>query len=136
MNSRVKNLIFWVVVGLFMILLFNLFTFQGQSPDEDVKFSEFVAKVEQGEVREVTIRGNHLNGVFKDGRLFKTYTVEYPDLVKLLRDNRVTIVAKPPPVGSRTRSPDTSSSALISARPRTARRSAGRMHLAGCRRGS
>jgi len=29
MNSRVKNLIFWVVVGLFMILLFNLFTFQG-----------------------------------------------------------------------------------------------------------
>ena len=96
MNSRVKNLIFWVVVGLFMILLFNLFTFQGQSPDEDVKFSEFVAKVEQGEVREVTIRGNHLNGVFKDGRLFKTYTVEYPDLVKLLRDNRVTIVAKPP----------------------------------------
>jgi cell division protease FtsH len=96
MNSRVKNLIFWVVVGLFMILLFNLFTFQGQSPDEEVKFSEFVAKVEQGEVREVTIRGNHLNGVFKDGRLFKTYTVEYPDLVKLLRDNRVTIVAKPP----------------------------------------
>jgi cell division protease FtsH len=96
MNSRVKNLIFWVVVGLFMILLFNLFTFQGQSPDEEVKFSEFVAKVEQGEVREVTIRGNHLNGIFKDGRLFKTYTVEYPDLVKLLRDNHVTIVAKPP----------------------------------------
>jgi cell division protease FtsH len=96
MNSRVKNLIFWVVVGLFMILLFNLFTFQGQSPDEEVKFSEFVAKVEQGEVREVTIRGNHLNGVFKDGHLFKTYTVEYPELVKVLRDNHVTIVAKPP----------------------------------------
>jgi len=55
-----------------------------------------VAKVEQGEVREVTIRGNHLNGVFKDGRLFKTYTVEYPELVKVLRDNHVTIVAKPP----------------------------------------
>ena len=96
MNSRVKNLIFWVVVGLFMILLFNLFTFQGQSPDEDVKFSEFVTNVEQGDVREVTIRGNHLNGLFKDGRPFKTYTIEYPDLVKLLRDNHVTINAKPP----------------------------------------
>ena len=96
MNSRVKNLIFWVVVGLFMILLFNLFTFQGQSPDEEVKFSEFVAKVEQGDVREVTIRGSHLNGLLKDGRPFKTYTVEYPDLVKLLRDNRVAINAKPP----------------------------------------
>jgi len=96
MNSRVKNLIFWVVVGLFMILLFNLFTFQGQSPDEDVKFSEFVSKVEQGDVREVTIRGNYINGLFKDGRPFKTYLVEYPDLVKVLREHHVTINAKPP----------------------------------------
>src|SRR5206468_118527 len=63
MNSRVKNLIFWVVVGLFMILLFNLFTFQGQSPDEEVKFSEFVGKVEQGDVREVTIRGNYIKAL-------------------------------------------------------------------------
>ena len=96
MNSRVKNLIFWVVVGLFMILLFNLFTFQGQSPDEEVKFSEFVSKVEQSDVREVTIRGNYINGLFKDGRPFKTYLVEYPDLVKVLREHHVTINAKPP----------------------------------------
>ena len=96
MNSRVKNLIFWVVVGLFMILLFNLFTFQGQSPDEEVKFSEFVGKVEQGDVREVTIRGNYINGLFKDGRPFRTYMVEYPDLVKVLRDHHVTINARPP----------------------------------------
>src|SRR5437016_749066 len=96
MNSRVKNLIFWVVVGLFMILLFNLFTFQGQSPDEEVKFSEFVSKVEQSDVREGTIRGNYINGLFKDGRPFKTYMVEYPDLVKVLREHHVTINAKPP----------------------------------------
>ena len=96
MNSRVKNLIFWVVVGLFMILLFNLFTFQGQSPDEEVKFSEFVSRVEQSDVREVTIRGNYINGLFKDGRPFKTYMVEYPDLVKVLREHHVTINAKPP----------------------------------------
>src|SRR5436309_1725611 len=96
MNSRVKNLIFWVVVGLFMILLFNLLTFQGQSPDEEVKFSEFVSKVEQGDVREVTIRGNYINGLFKVGRPFRTYMVEYPDLVKVLRDHHVTINARPP----------------------------------------
>src|SRR5256885_16165788 len=90
MNSRVKNLIFWVVVGLFMILLFNLFTFQGQSPDEEVKFSEFVSRVEQGDVREVTIRGNYINGLLKDGRPFRTYLVEYPDLVKELRDHHLT----------------------------------------------
>jgi cell division protease FtsH len=96
MNSRTKNLIFWVVVGLFMILLFNLFSIQGQSPDEEVKFSDFVAKVERGEISEVTIRGSYINGLYKDNRPFKTYTAEYPDLVKMLRDHHVTIVAKPP----------------------------------------
>ncbi len=96
MNARSKNMVFWVVVGLFMILLFNLFTFQGQAPDEEVRFSEFVAKVEQGDIREVTIRGSYLTGLFKDGRQFKTYTVEYPELVKLLRDNQVAINARPP----------------------------------------
>ena len=50
MNSRAKNLIFWVVVGLFMILLFNLFSIPGQSPDEDIKFSDFISKVERGEI--------------------------------------------------------------------------------------
>ena len=96
MNSRAKNLIFWVVVGLFMILLFNLFSIPGQSPDEDVKFSEFINKVERGEISEVTIRGSNINGLLKDGRSFKTYAVEYPDLVDTLRKSNVTIVAKPP----------------------------------------
>src|SRR5205809_782110 len=96
MNSRAKNLIFWVVVGLFMILLFNVFSIPGQSPDEEIKFSDFVGKVERGEVNEVTIRGNYINGSFKDGRSFKTYTAEYPDLVDTLRKSNVAIVAKPP----------------------------------------
>ena len=96
MNSRAKNLIFWVVVGLFMIMLFNLFSIQGQSQDEEVTFSDFVGKVERGEIKEVTIRGSHINGLFKDGRAFKTYAVEYPDMVKMLRENHVSIIAKPP----------------------------------------
>ncbi len=96
MNSRAKNLIFWVVVGLFMILLFNLFSPPGQTPDEDIKFSDFIAKAEKGEISEVTIRGNNINGLMKDGRSFKTYTAEYPDLVDTLRKSNVAIVAKPP----------------------------------------
>src|SRR5436309_15391568 len=96
MNSRVKNLIFWVVVGLFMILLFNLFTLQAQSPDEEVRFSEFVSKAEQSDVREVTIRGNYINGLFTDGRLLRTYMGEYADLVLVLREHHVTTNANPP----------------------------------------
>ena len=96
MNSRTKNLIFWVVVGLFMILLFNMFSIPGQNSDEEIKFSDFISKAERGEINEVTIRGNNINGILKDGRSFKTYAVEYPNLVDMLRKSNITIVAKPP----------------------------------------
>ncbi|MBI3610968.1 MAG: ATP-dependent metallopeptidase FtsH/Yme1/Tma family protein [Nitrospirae bacterium] len=96
MNSRTKNMLFWLVVGLFMILLFHLFQTPTQSLEEEIIFSDFMIKLEKGEVTEVAIRPNQVNGLLKDGSKFKTYTVEYPDLVKLLRDKNVKIVAKPP----------------------------------------
>ncbi len=96
MNSRMKNMIFWLVVGLFMILLFHLFQAPTQSLEEEIIFSDFMTKVDKGDVAEVMIRPNQVNGVLKDGNKFKTYMVEYPDLVKLLRDKNVKIVAKPP----------------------------------------
>ena len=95
MNARMKNLVFWLVVGLFMILLFNLFNAPTQSPDEEINFSDFMTRLENGEVSEVTIQGNHLNGVSNDGNKFQTYSAEYPDLVKLLREKNVRIVVKP-----------------------------------------
>ena len=48
MNSRVKNLLFWVVVGLFMILLFNLFSVPTHAPEEEVIFSDFMAQLDKG----------------------------------------------------------------------------------------
>ncbi len=49
MNSRVKNLLFWVVVGLFMILLFNLFSVPTHAPEEEVIFSDFMSKLDKGD---------------------------------------------------------------------------------------
>ena len=96
MNSRVKNLLFWVVVGLFMILLFNLFTVPAQAPEDDVMFSEFMTHLDRGEIAKVTIKENHISAILKDGTRIRTYTVEYPDLVKVLRERSVQIEAKPP----------------------------------------
>jgi cell division protease FtsH len=91
-----KNMIFWLLVGLFMILLFHLFQAPSQSLEEEIIFSDFMTRLEKGEITEVTIKPNQINGVLKDGNKFRTYTVEYPDLVKLLRDKNVKIVARPP----------------------------------------
>ena len=96
MNSRVKNLLFWVVVGLFMILLFNLFSVQTHAPEEDVIFSEFMALLDKGEVTKVIIKTNHISAILKDGSRIRTYSAEYPDMVKVLRERNVQIEAKPP----------------------------------------
>lgn len=97
MNSRAKNLLFWVVVGLFMILLFNLF---GRAPnqlqEEEVMFSDFMTDLDRGEISKVTIRDSHISAIKRDGTRIRTYTVEYPDLVKVLRERKVQIEGKPP----------------------------------------
>ncbi len=96
MNPRIKNLALWVIVGLFMILLFNLFSTTTRPIEDEIIFSEFMIKTEKGEVSEVTIRDNFISGILKDGTNFKTYTANYPDLVKTLRERNVRIIAKPP----------------------------------------
>jgi cell division protease FtsH len=96
MNPRVKNLALWIVVGLFMILLFNLFNTTSRPIEDEIIFSDFMVKTEKGEVSEVTIKDNHISGILKDGTKFKTYTANDPDLVKTLREKNVRITAKPP----------------------------------------
>jgi len=96
MNSKVKNLLFWVVVGLFMILLFNLFSVPTHAPEDDVIFSDFMAQLDKGEVTKVIIKSNHISAILKDGTRIRTYSAEYPDMVKVLRERNVQIEAKPP----------------------------------------
>src|SRR4249920_2633881 len=96
MNSRAKNLLFWVVVGLFMILLFNLFSVPTHAPEEEVIFSDFMAKMDKGDIEKVIIKGNHISGVMKDKTRIRTYSADYPDLVKVLREKDVQIEVKPP----------------------------------------
>jgi cell division protease FtsH len=89
-----KSLFVWLFIGIMIILLFNLLSFP-KKMEQEMIFSEFMTKLEAGEVEEVTIKGNSLNGQLKDGKMFKTYTAEYPDLVKVLRSKNVKITVKP-----------------------------------------
>jgi cell division protease FtsH len=99
MNPFYKNLALWMVIGLIVILLFQLFQ-QNQSPRGEIVFSDFLKKVESGEVREVTLKGNNVSGRMSDGTSFRTFTADYPDLVKSLKDKGVKIDVKPPDTNS------------------------------------
>ncbi len=89
-----RSLFVWLLIGIMMILLFNLLS-HPKKTEEEMIFSDFMTKLEAGEVVEVTMKGNMINGQLKDGKKFKTYTTEYPDLVKTLRSKNVKITVKP-----------------------------------------
>lgn len=90
-----KSIAIWVLFGLMMILVFNLL--ETSKPNEEMIFSDFSAKLQHGEVAEVTIKKpeNLITGTLKNGVKFKTYAPDYPDLVKELKDKGVRIAAKP-----------------------------------------
>ncbi len=90
-----KSLFVWLLIGMVMILLFNLFNVPPKTEKEMI-FSDFISKVEAGNVDEVTIKGDNITGRLKDGSKFRTYAAEYPGLVSELRSKNVKITAQPP----------------------------------------
>ncbi len=89
-----KNMALWLVIILSMILLFGIFS-QSQTGRKELNFSEFLARVEQGEVAEVELKGSAITGKLKDGTPFQTYAAEDPELVPSLRKQGVVISVKP-----------------------------------------
>ncbi len=89
-----RSLFVWLFIGIVIILLFNLFSAPKKLEDEII-FSDFMSRLEAGEVGEVTIKGSYITGQFKDGKKFRSYAPEYPDLVKTLRSQNIKITVKP-----------------------------------------
>jgi cell division protease FtsH len=95
-NNFGKNLALWIVIGLLLVALFNLFqTSSTRGPQSTLAFSDFVTDVNRGQVTDVTIQGNAITGHFTDGRAFTTYSPTDPGLVGRLIDKGVRITASP-----------------------------------------
>ena len=96
MNKFGRNIALWVVIGVLLVALFNLFQNNtSRSSYSSLAFSDFLGEVEQGRVSDVTIQGNNINGHFNDGRAFSTYTPNDPGIVDRLREGGVRISAAP-----------------------------------------
>ena len=93
MNSLYKNLIFWTIIVIVMVLLFNLFSKPRQTASEK-NYSEFISALENNRIQEVEALGRNLTWKDKDGKRFKTYAPEDPEMIKILREKGVIINAK------------------------------------------
>jgi cell division protease FtsH len=95
MNPRVKDLLFWGTIGLFMMALFTLFS-APPAPEENIIFSDFMARLDKGELEKVIIQGHHISGLLKDKTRIHTYSADDPAMVNALREKNVQIEVKPP----------------------------------------
>ncbi|HWX94384.1 MAG TPA: ATP-dependent zinc metalloprotease FtsH [Terriglobales bacterium] len=93
MNSTVKTVIFWLVIVISAILLWQVVrTSSTGQKEKPINFSEFLTEVDQGNVSEVTITAQEVRGKFKNQTTFNTTApANYPDMIKNLRDKGVNI---------------------------------------------
>ncbi len=95
MNPFYKNMAVWLVIAMVFILLFNLFNQQTVTRQQKIMFSDFKMAVDQGEVRQVTVSGNNIQGTFVNDTKFVTHSINDYDLVKELIEKGVSVDIKP-----------------------------------------
>jgi cell division protease FtsH len=101
LNSTLKSLLFWMVLIVVVVLIWN-FSTTFQRSESPMAFSQFLQYVEKSEVETVVITGSEITGTLKrsvsgDGsNKFKTYApTQYEGLANRLADRGIQITAKP-----------------------------------------
>jgi cell division protease FtsH len=96
-NSTVKTVVFWLVIGISALLLWQVVKIgsAGQK-DKEPNFTQFMADVDQGNVKEVTILGIEIRGKYRNDNssFHTTVPPNYPDMIKTLRDKGVNITIR------------------------------------------
>ncbi len=95
LNPFSRNILLWVIISLAMVILFNVFS-QPYSQQHPLAYSDFLAQVDRGEVKEVRIQGQNIQGKTQDDKPFQTYAPEDANLVQHLIDRKVQVKAEPP----------------------------------------
>ena len=94
MNSTLRSLLFWLVLVIVAVLVWN-FSTTFQARDRSVTFSEFMSWVDSGQVAQVTIAGNEITGTTKANETFRTYAPpQYDGLANKLVERGVAITAR------------------------------------------
>ncbi|OFV99377.1 MAG: cell division protein FtsH [Acidobacteria bacterium RIFCSPLOWO2_12_FULL_54_10] len=97
MNSTTKTIVFWVVMLVTALLLWQVVKTGDSSKERELSFTEFMGSVERGEIADVTVYGNNeVRGKFKKENLRMKTVIpnDYPDVIKTLREKEVVITVK------------------------------------------
>ena len=93
-NPLNRNLFIWLFIVLFGLFIFNIY-YKPKKAYDMVIFSDFIEAVQSNNIISVTIQGKNIIGTYKNGKEFKSYAADDPELVKMLREHGIRINAKP-----------------------------------------
>ncbi|MFT6366616.1 MAG: cell division protease FtsH [Bacteroidia bacterium] len=91
-----KNLLLWLVIAAVLLSVFN--NFNVQAPTEELGYSEFVAEVQNDQVKRVVVDGLTISGERYDGSEFDTIRpmIEDPRLMDDMLKHKVVVVGSKP----------------------------------------
>ena len=98
MNSTLKSLMFWMVLVVVGLAIWN-FSTKFQTHDRTVSFSEFIAWTESHSIAKVDLTGQDISGNTKSGEAFHSYLPSQYDvtaLINQLTKDGVIVNAKEP----------------------------------------
>jgi cell division protease FtsH len=94
--NNTKNVAFWVILFLLMIALFSIFSNGSQNANsQTIKFSDFLERVENGDVASVRLDGENVIIRGTDNREYRTIRPTGADFIEDLRTANVEIEAAP-----------------------------------------
>jgi cell division protease FtsH len=96
-SPLVRNILMWAGILLALVLMVQLF--QGPSErragGEEIAYSEFLAKVDEGQVKEAAISGRLVTGTLSNDQAFRTFNPGDMQLIERLRAKNVKFDAVP-----------------------------------------
>ncbi len=97
MKGLFKGLFIWILLGAFILLAYNfLFTETSFYGNITISYTEFLERIERGEIKEILIEGKKVSGKLANGKDFITYILpEDRELFSLLREKGVKINVRP-----------------------------------------
>jgi len=95
-NDMLKNIILWVVIAVVLMSVFNNVGSRKSIDASNMAYSQFLAEVKEGRVKQVTIEGQVVHIVSTTGDRFSTYSPDDPHMVDDLLNNHVEVKAQPP----------------------------------------
>lgn len=95
MNNMGRNFILWLIIGVIILTLFNLFQTSSTQPGQtSLIYSDFISQVQNGQISDVTIKGGTVTGHFNDSKPFITVLPHNVDITDKLMSNNVKISVK------------------------------------------